>query len=444
MSGLSSLEQRVVEAIGERRDEIVDLASALIRLDTTARTVGEPPRDEQALQELLAARLASAGAAIDLFEPDAEAMAGRPLVPPGLDFVGRPQLIARLPGRGTGRSLVFNGHIDVVPADAADGWTSPPRAPEVRDGLLYGRGSCDMKGGVAAMTVAAETLSSLGVLAGDIVVATNTDEESSGAGSSALVARGLTADGAIVTEPTDFELWTCCRGSSYARVVLEGRSGHTEVPQPDWREGGAVNALERIPVLVQALQELRARWASEPAFVHPRLAVPDVVPTVARAGDWPVTIPGSCEVTVGAMFLPVQAAADGLAGDVEREVADWIVRRCGELDPWLAEHPPRITWEVAVMPYEVERDAAIAAVVLDAVAALGLPPTTSGLDSWFDAATLDVLGGIPSVGLGPSGLGRGSVPVAHTVDEHVPVNDLVVTAQALAVAALRFCGTAVD
>ena len=113
-----------------------------------------------------------------MWEPDGDAMQGKPLVPPGLDFVGRPQLIARLPGRGGGRSL------------------------------------CDMMGGIASMVFAAQTLAAPGVeLHGDLLVATNTDEESSGAGGTALVQRGLEADAGIVTEPTGFDTWVACRGS---------------------------------------------------------------------------------------------------------------------------------------------------------------------------------------------------------------------------------------
>ena len=442
MSSPTAHEQRVLDAIAERRDELVELTCALVRLDTTARAVGDPPREERALQELLARRLEGAGATLDLFEPDADAMAGRPLVPPGLDFVGRPQLIAELEGRGAGPRLVLNGHIDVVPADPAEGWTTPPFEPVVRDGLLYGRGACDMKGGIAAMTVAAETLASLGLLAGTLVVATNTDEESSGAGGSALVARGLHADGAIVTEPTGLQVWTCCRGSSYAEVTVPGRAGHAEVPQPAWQDGGAVNAVEKTTVVLRALQELRERWAADPRLRHAQLAAPDVVPTMVRAGDWAVTIPAACTLTVAALFLPVQADAQGFGGSVEREVEEWVVRRCGELDPWLCANPPRFSWtDAAVMPYEASPWAEVVQAALHAVEVLGRPRTTAGLDSWFDAATLHVLAGIPAVGLGPAGLAAGGRPVAHTVDEHVPVDDLVAVAQALGVAALRFCGS---
>src|SRR5579863_7194921 len=185
---LTDLEQKVCDAIDAAKDDLVALTSELIAFDTTARNPRDPPRQEAALQEHLASRLRGAGAEIDLFEPDAGAMAARPLVPEGLDFAGRPQLIARVAGGGGGRSLVFNGHIDVVSGEPFDQWTSDPFSPEVRDGRLYGRGACDMKGGIAAMVLATETLAGLGIqLAGDLLVATNTDEESSGAGGTALV-----------------------------------------------------------------------------------------------------------------------------------------------------------------------------------------------------------------------------------------------------------------
>ena len=262
------------DAIADGRDELVELASALISFDTTAREVGDPPRQEAALQDYLAEGLLAYGAEIDLFEPDAAAMAGAPLVPEGLDFAGRPQLIATLRGSGGGQSLLFNGHIDVVSGEPKAEWTTDPFTPEIRDGKLYGRGACDMKGGVAAMAYAAQAIAAANItLAGDLIVATNTDEESSGAGGSALVARGLRADAGIVTEPTDFRTWVACRGSEYGVMRVPGRPGHAEVRHPDWRHGGAVNAIEKSGVVLEAIASLRERWAADSAFVHPVLSV---------------------------------------------------------------------------------------------------------------------------------------------------------------------------
>ncbi len=440
---LTDAESRVCEAIATRRDELVALAGALIGFDTTARRVGDPPRDEAALQEYLAERLRGAGAEVDVWEPDGEALQGKPLIPPGLDFAGRPQLIARRRGRGGGRSLLLNGHIDVVSAEPRAAWASDPFLAEVRHGRLYGRGACDMKGGIAAMVFAVEVLASLGVaLAGEVVVATNTDEESSGAGGTAIVERGLRADAGIVTEPTGFQVWVACRGSEYGVVRVPGRPGHAEVRQPDWRDGGAVNAIEKAVVVLEAIGSLRREWARRSGLDHPFLSRPSLLPTMASSGEWPVTYPAACELTIAVIYLPAQADERGWGTEVRSEVERWIVRESAR-DDWLAEHPPVVEWwPNSVMPFEIPTSEPIVGTVLDATRDAGHPGALAGLDSWYDGATLTERGGIPSVGYGPPGFDPNGVSVAHMADEYVPVDGLVACAQGLAVAAMRFCGLA--
>jgi acetylornithine deacetylase len=440
---LSALERDVTDTIAARVDELIALAASLVALDTTARDVGDPPRQEAELQRLLADRQADAGAEIDLFEPTDAELDGRPLVPEGLDFVGRPQLIATHRGARGGRSLVLNGHIDVVSAEPVGAWTSPPFEPEVRDGRLYGRGACDMKGGVAAMAFAAEVLAQLGVrLGGDLIVATNTDEESSGAGGSALVAHGLRADAGIVAEPTDFRVWIACRGSEYGVITVPGRAGHAEVRHPGWRDGGAVNAIDKSAVVIEAMAALRERWAAAPALRHPVLSAPSIVPTLAAAGDWAVTIPASYELTIAVMYLAAQADELGsgsrVRAEVERSIIDYVAR-----DDWLAAHPPRVHWwSNGVMPMELSPSEPIVETMLEASGDTGHGRRLGGLDSWYDGATLTTLGRIPSIGYGPPGFDPDGATVAHTVDEFVPVDGLVGCAQALAVAAMRCCGLA--
>jgi acetylornithine deacetylase len=438
---LDAREESVCAAIGSARDELVALASSLVAFDTTARNPGDPPREEAPLQEFLAERLSAAGAEVDVFEPDARSMEGKPLVPPGLDFAGRPQLIATKRGAGGGRSLVLNGHIDVVSVEPREAWSSDPFVPEVRDGKLYGRGTCDMKGGIAAMVFAAEALASLGIeLEGDLIVATNTDEESSGAGGTALVERGLRADAGIVTEATGFDVWVACRGSEYLTVRVPGRPGHAEVRQPDWRAGGAVNAIEKATLVIEAIQGLRGEWARRDGLDHPYLSRPSLLPTMAKSGEWPVTYPAECELTVAVMYVPQQADETGWGSDVRREVEQWIARETSR-DSWLAEHPPVLEWwPNAVMPLEIPESEPIVGSLLDATRDLGRDPRLSGLDSWYDGATLTRLAGIPSVGFGPEGFDHDGLSVAHMVDEFVPVDGLVGCAQAIAVGAMRFCG----
>jgi acetylornithine deacetylase len=432
---LGELERRLVDEIAERRDELVDLASDMIAFDTTARRVGDPPREETAMQEYLAARLEAAGAKTELWEPSPADLAGRPLVPEGLDFDGRPQLVARFPGRGGGRSLLLNGHIDAVSSEPKDKWTSDPNRAEVRDGKLYGRGSNDMKGGIAAMIVAAEVVAAHG-LDGELVVATNTDEESSGAGAMALVAQGVGADAGIVTEPTGFDVWIACRGSSYAEIEVPGRPGHAENAQPPWRQGGAVNAIEKTMVVLEEIGRLREDWRSRVELRHPYLSPSDMVPTVIAGGEWPVTYPASCRLTCGVLYVPAQADGDGWGSAVEAEVAERL-SRAAATDDWLAEHPPAIRWSTGVMPMEISPEEPIVAATLEAAGDVGRAGELAGLDSWYDGATFTLLGGTPAIAFGPSGFGT-----AHAIDEYVPVDDLVACAQALAVTAVRFCGRA--
>ena len=435
---LTDDERLVMDEIARRRGELVALASDLIGFDTTARERNDdPPRDEAALQKYLAARLRAASAETDLWEPAPEDVASSPMIPPGLCFDGRPQLAARFPGADGGRSLLFNGHIDVVTAEPRERWTIEPFQPEVRDGKLYGRGACDMKGGIASMVFAAEVLAALGLrLAGDLLVCTVTDEESTGAGALAAVAHGVRADAGIVTESTGFQIAIACRGSLIPTITVLGRPGHAGCRQAHWREGGAVNAIDKASVVADALRRLETDWRQRGGEDVPYPSVGEIVPVQIAGGEWIVSYPASCRLVYHISYLPAQADAGGWGGRVREEIIDWVARAC-RADPWLAEHPPTIEWAPEVPASAVAPDEPIVPVVLAASAAVGRAGRRLEISGWCDAATF-TLGGTPSIAFGP---GNGSA-LAHVVDEYTPVDDLVAGAQALALAALRFCGAA--
>jgi acetylornithine deacetylase len=434
---LNELERRVVDEIERRSDELVALLSDLIAFDTTTRSeLNSPARDEAALQRYLAGRLGAAGAEAEVWEPAPEDVAGSRLAPAGLRFDGRPQMAARFAGAG-GRSLLFNGHVDVVAAVPREPWTSDPNRATIRDGRLYGRGACDMKGGVAAMTFAAEVLAGLGVgLGGDLTVCTVTDEEATGAGGLAAVAHGIGADAGIVTEPSSFDVWVACRGSLIPTITVPGRPAHAGVPHPHWRRGGPVNAIEKAEVVLDAMRRLQDDWRGRPDQDHPHLSPGDIVPVTIEGGEWIVSHPARCAITYHIGYLPAFADDEGWGTAVEREIVAWV-ERAAAADPWLAEHQPAFEWGPEVPSSEVPDDAPIVQTLVSAGAALGLPTRPAGMDNWHDGATFTRFGDTPCVCFGPQDL-----EAAHTVDEFVPVDDLVRCAQALAVAAMRFCGTA--
>jgi acetylornithine deacetylase len=431
----AALEQRVAAEVERRAPDLVDLLATLVGFDTRAPGPDLAPREEAALQAHLAGRLAAAGLAVDVWEPDlADVLPTRYPVPPGHHFRGRPQLVARRAGTGGGRSLLFNGHIDVVSAEPVERWASDPFRAEVRDGRLYGRGACDMKGGVAAMVLATEVLCALEVpLRGDLLVNTVTDEESTALGSLASVARGVAADGAIVPEPTELTAWLGTRGSLMPSITVAGRAGHAGFPHEGWTAGGPVNAIEKAQVVLAALQALRDEWQDRPDARHAVMRPGTIVPVAFDAGQWIVSYPAAATLRCHVQYLPGQAGPDGFGGPAVAEI-EARVRAAAEADPWLAEHPPAFVWDGDVPAAWVDPEDPIAATTLDVAADLGLGRTIAERTTWFDAATF-THAGTPAIGFGP-----GAIAQAHTVDEFVPLDDLTRAAQVLAVTAIRFCG----
>jgi acetylornithine deacetylase len=434
---LSPLERRVTDAVARRRDDLAGMVCELVAFDTRAPEPGGAPRDEAALQAYVAERMRAAGLAVRVWEPEAaELPPSRYPIPPGHDFRGRPQLLATASGTGGGRTLLLNGHVDVVSVEPRELWTSDPFAPELRDGCVRGRGACDMKGGVASMLLATEVLRALEVpLAGDLVVNTVTDEESTGAGSLAVAASGLRADGGIIPEPTGLTAWLGARGSLMPAITVDGRAGHAGLPPAHWTAGGPVNAIEKVQVVIDALQRLRLEWRSRPDASHEVLAPADIVPTALRSGQWMVSYPATATLECHVQYVPAQADADGCGTRVEEEIEE-LVLAAARADPWLAQHPPRFSWPGDVPPGWVDPDAPISCTTLDAMAALGLPRAVASRTTFFDGPTF-TRAGIPTIAFGP-----GDIALAHAVDEQVPVDELVRAAQVLAVAAMRFCGVA--
>jgi acetylornithine deacetylase len=430
-----ALERRIAAEIADRRDALVDLLSALIAFDTRAPGPDLEPRDEAALQAYLAGRLRAAGLTVDVWEPDAAALPENGYgIPTGYHFDGRPQLVARAAGSGGGRTLLLNGHVDVVTPEPVERWASDPFTATVRDGRVYGRGACDMKGGVAAMVLATEVLMELGVrLRGDLVVNTVTDEESTAAGGLAAVAHGVAADGAIVPEPTALTAWLGTRGSLMPEITVAGRAGHAGFPHDHWTDGGAVNAIEKMQVVLRALRALREEWRDRRDTQHRWLRTGTIVPTSFDAGQWIVSYPAAATVRCHVQYLPAQADADGTGAPVVREIEE-RVRGAAAADPWLAAHPPSFVWHGDVPAAFVEPATPIAATALDAMAACGLDREVAARTTWFDGATF-TRAGTPAIAFGP-----GAIAQAHAVDEYVPIDELVRAAQVLAVAAVRFCG----
>jgi acetylornithine deacetylase len=318
-----------------------------------------------------------------------------------------------------------------------DGWTSPPFAAEIRDGRIYGRGACDMKGGVGAALFALEALRACGVeLAGDVVVQTVPDEETCAMGTIAAIARGYKADAGLVPEPTLNNLWIATRGLLHGTLTVPGRSAHAEMNQPDWREGGGVNAIQKTVYLVGALNRLSEEWATREDKRHPLLGTPAIHPTGIHGGTFISNVPESCRLDLNTTYLPANADESGYGsvprGEMERVVTDAAAR-----DSWLAEQPPSWSWFTDYPPSEIDPEAPIIGVVQEAGRELGVDVRPEGIDTTYDGALLTLFAGTPSPAFGPGDLRR-----AHAPDEWVGIDELALSARLYARAMVAWCGEA--
>jgi len=436
LSGAAAVDRHVEE----HADDLVELVRSLVRFDTTSVDLSpgsaHTTNEEGDLQAFVGDRLRALGAEVDQWEPDAAELAGHPMMPPWHHWRERPLTVGTIRGAGGGRSLVLNGHIDVVDAGERSRWTSPPFEADVRDGRIYGRGAVDMKGGVGAALFALEALRACEVrLPGDVIFETVPDEETCAMGTIAAIARGYRGDAGLVPEPTRFGLWVATRGLLHGTITVEGRSAHAEMNQPHWREGGGVNAIQKAAAVLAGLGRLTAEWAEREDKRHPLLGTPSVSPTMVSGGSFISNVPERCDVAVNATYLPGDADERGY-GSVPRGEIEEAVAAVARGDDWLAENPPTWSWYTDYPPSEIDPASPIVAVVQEAGSDLGVDVRAEGIDTTYDGALLTLFAQTPSPAFGPGDLTR-----AHAPDEWVGIDELVTGAKLYARAIALWCGT---
>jgi acetylornithine deacetylase len=383
---------------------------------------------EVAVQECVADWMRKNGLQVDLWDLDFEMLQRHPACsweverPRGLGVVG---VLGE--DRG-GRSLILNGHTDVVPAGDPSNWRYPPWQGTIADGRVYGRGSVDMKGGLCCALLAAKALREAGVrLAGRLIVESVIGEEDGGVGTLAAVLRGYRADGAIIIEPTELCVAPAQAGAINFRLTIPGLAAHGCV-----REEG-VSAIEKFFPVYSALMELereRNAHVADPLYARYALPYALCIGKVA-AGTWASSVAESL-VCEGRYGLAVGEDIPAAQRQFEATVA-----HAAQADPWLREHPPLVEWWGGRFePASTPVDHPIVAAVTNAFgAASGGAAKLEGMTYGADMRLLANVGETPTVMFGP-----GDVRVAHRPDEFVPIVDLVTVTRTLALAALRFCG----
>ncbi len=309
---------------------------------------------------------------------------------------GRPNVVARI-GRPGGRSLLFNGHLDVV---GVDGMVHPAFAPEEREGRLYGRGSCDMKGGVAAMCAAAARAASAG-LDGEIIVSAVVDEEYASLGTRALVADGIRADAAIVTEPTRLAVNPAHRGFVWVEFDFRGRAAHGS------RYDIGIDAIRHAGLLLAALDQLQREILDR--RLHPLLGHASLHAATIEGGAGWSTYPDHCRLRIERRTLPGETTASVMA---EFEAA------CARVRASDASAHVDVRHVLTQGPSDVAGDAPVVRALEAAMIAEGEAVLHEGMSAWTDAALLND-GGIPAICYGP-----GDITLAHADEEYVPLDEV--------------------
>ena len=417
------LARAISDAVQARREEAVTLLQELVHIRSVT---GE----EGAVAEVVERAFSERGLEVDTWNASPGEME------PYIDQVGeqssyenRPNVAGLRSGSGGGRSILLNAHIDTVdPGDPA-AWTHDPLSGAVEGGLLYGRGSCDMKGGLVTYLTAMDALSDLGLnLRGDVTVAATVGEENGGLGALSTVLRGYRADAVLITEPTRLALVPAQGGSLVFRLKVQGRSAHAAT-----RDEG-VSALDKFVPIFEELQELereRNATLSHPLYHGLKNKVPINI-GVVRVGNWASTVPESL-VAEGRIGLIPGEEVDPFK-DLVAERIETVARR----DPWLREHPPELQWFGGQFaPAEVEPDAPICEAVKAAHEQVaGEKPPVEGVPYGADMRLFIRFGGMPCIMYG-----AGDVRVAHAPDEHISVTDLLTATTTITCLLADWCGS---
>lgn len=414
---------RVARAIDDQWPSQIEFLQSLVRCPSTLF-------NEAQIQNLIGAKLGEMGLAVDRWEIDPGQLKTLPgYAPVEWSYHGRPNLVGTLSAAGTGgRSLLLNGHIDVVSAEPVHFWSHDPWGGEVVHDRMYGRGAADMKAGVAAMIYAVEAIQRCGIkLRGDLLLNTVIEEECTGAGALATIARGYTADAVLIPEPFGQTALEAQVGVLWARISVRGAGAHVRSAD------SAVNAVLKSIPLIEAIRELEAEVNRDDLKPAQFKELPHPINYnigTFHAGDWPSTVPAEAVLEVRLGCYP------GEDLEIVKQRFRERVHQVAARDPWLREHQPEISfYGFHADGWSTDRDQEIFRVLGEAHRAvtgneIAFATTTATTDVRFFALYKQ----IPTTCYGPAGDGL------HAADEWVDLKSVNQTTKVIARFIMTWCG----
>lgn len=415
--------KNLIRKVDKMKDEVFQAIQDLVRIPSVVGNEGDA-------QEWMAKLYHSLGLSVERVIPKKEDLIDHPAyVEIGFPYdPSRPNIVGIHPGTGSGRSLILNGHIDVVSPEPVETWDEGPWSGRIEGNRLYGRGSADMKSGLLANFFALKALLDLALKPkGKIVLESVIEEEAGGSGGTlALFLSGYRADGMIIPEPLDLKIITAHPGVNYFRVKVYGKTAHAG------QSHFGVNAIGKLAKIydrLMALDQERAERNRNPFFEKLTGRSCNLNIGTFKAGDWPSTVAGSATLDARVSYLPNETEAD-----IKKEVEE-VIRAVASKDEWMAEHPPGVEWfgwrarpwvQDPEIPF-IQQFRHTAAEVLSFVPETSA--TTAGLDTRFGPFFE-----IPSFVFGPVG------GLLHCSNEYVELDSVIKTVKVLACFVVDWCG----
>jgi acetylornithine deacetylase len=420
--------QALLACVDAQRESAAELLGALIAVPS----IGGTPAEVE-VQHLVADLLRDSGMTVETWDIDVDAVTSDPQFPgQEVERAAAVGVLATTGRRSGGGSLLIDGHTDVVPPGDPDAWTGDPWTMRREDvggvETLLGRGACDMKAGVIATVLAVRALRDAGIeLGGELLVAPVIGEEDGGFGTFELVRRGVRADACIIPEPTDLDIVPANGGALTFRLRIPGQAVHAS------RRTEGVSAIEKFLPLFTAIHDFEA---VRNASVHPYmqrwpLAYPVSIGTV-QAGDWASTVPDLL-VAEGRLGVALEETPEQARAAFEQAVAAAAAK-----DPFLRHNPVRVEWWGGQFAPGLSTDPGLLDLVSGAHTAAAPDAREQEVYGGPYGSDLRLLApSMPTVQYGPGGAQH-----AHSPHEQVALDDIVVTARALALATLAHCGRA--
>lgn len=415
-------EDKVCQWIDDNKENAVRLLKKLI---AEKSTVGE----EFNAQAIVLEKLRQFQMEVDVYEPSIIQLKQHPYFVSDRDnFAESPNIVARKRGSGGGKSIILNGHIDVVPEGNLEKWHTHPFLAVEKDGKVFGRGASDMKGGTTALLLAIEAIEACGItLKGDLIFQSVTDEENGGAGTLSAILRGYKADAALIPEPTNLKLFIQQQGSLWFRITVKGLSAHGGTRY----EG--VSAIEKSVLVLEALKQLekqRNDRIKDPLYHHTPIPVPINTGTI-HGGSWPSSVPDLVQIE-GRCGVAPNEELEQVRQEIERGI-----KSLEEQDGWFKHHPIELEWYGAQwLPNSLDEDHELVRSIEASYEKITNHKAKKEASPWgTDGGMLFHAGQIPTIVFGP-----GETKIAHHTNEYIEIEAMLASAKIISLFLIDWCG----